>query len=379
MAETAWVWRMGIAVDKISTEPAEPVARVRGISEHARQHNEIRKRVAEKHPEVLTLAGPEWRTVFAGVGILGLHWTTIYFVAQTNVLVVFAVALCFGQFLYHATSTLVHESAHRLVFRSRRGKLAFDLLIEAILTSFSRQLTYQHNHITSHHPHLGDYDGDYEHENICRVLARRTYRSAHPHRQRWLTIAQIFLHLLPYGFLTEELVMPRYFARRTGLAKSDTVRDTGATSPTIGERRLFALFSLCTHIFIFVAFGWLGWLYHVWTLSISVGRSGVSTIGQYLSEHPGDDTEQPTRSTYWWGNRFFFNTGYHFEHHTFPNVAWTRLPTLKKIAPETFNVANSKSYFRFWWDHVKADFDVAIRPSANHPEKFAARCKLDAT
>ena len=60
-------------------------------------------------------------------------------------------------------------------------------------------------------------------------------------------------------------------------------------------------------------------------------------------------------------------------------MAWTRLPKLQRIAPETFNVANTKSYFRFWWDHVKADFDVAIRPSASDPEKFAARCKLEPT
>lgn len=369
---------MGMMVDKVLTEPVELAARVRGISADARLHNEVRKRVIEQHPEVLKLAGPNWRTVLAGTGLLAIHWTTIYFVAQTNLLVVFAVALCFGQFVYHSASSLVHESAHKLIFRERRAKLAFDLLVEAIITSFSRQLTYQHNHITSHHPHLGEYDGDYEHEDMCRVLARRQHRSANPRRQRWLTIGQLCLHLLPYGFLTEQLVMPRYHANKTGMAKADSARDTGATKPSIGERRLFALFSLGIHIFIFVTFGFLGWLYHVWSLSLFVGRAGVTSIGQYLSEHPGDDTEQPTRSTYWWGDKFLFHTGHHYEHHTFPNVSWNNLPKLRKIAPETFNVANTRSYFGFWWDHVKADFDIAIRRSANKPEKFAARCTTKA-
>jgi sphingolipid delta-4 desaturase len=161
------------AADKILAEPVSAPLRVHGISEQARRHNEVRKRVAEQHPEVLKLAGPDWRTGIAAVGLLAIHWTTIYFVAQTNALIVFAVALCFGQFVYHSASALVHESAHRLIFRDRRGKLAFDLMVEAVITSFSRQLTYQHNHITSHHPHRGEYDGDYEHEDMCRVLARR--------------------------------------------------------------------------------------------------------------------------------------------------------------------------------------------------------------
>jgi sphingolipid delta-4 desaturase len=369
---------MGAVVDKVLTEPVEAPLRTRGISEQARQHNDVRKRVVERHPEVLRLAGPDWRTVFAAAGLLAIHWTTIYFVAQTNALIVFAVALCFGQFVYHSASALVHESAHRLVFRDRRGKLAFDLMVEAVITSFSRQLTYQHNHITSHHPHLGEYDGDYEHEDMCRVLARRAYRSKNPRRQRWLTIGQLFLHLLPYGFLTEQLVMPRYLAGKTGMAKADTVRDNGATMPSIGERRLFALFSLGIHIFIFVAFGFLGWLYHVWCVSLFAGRSGITSIGQYLSEHPGDDKEHPTRSTYWWGNAFLFNTGYHYEHHTFPNVSWMNLPKLKKAAPETFNVANNRSYFRFWWDHVKSDFDFPIRRSAADAADTEGRCKLKA-
>jgi sphingolipid delta-4 desaturase len=372
-------------VDKVLTEVLELPAAVgslpaatRGISEQSRQHNEMRKRVIENHPDVLKLAGPDWRTAVAGVGLLGIHWTTIYFVAQTNLLIVFVVALCFGQFVYHSALTLVHESAHRLVVRDKRGKLAFDLLLEAILTSFSRQLTYQHNHITSHHPHLGDYEGDYEHEDMCQVLARRKSRAENPRLQRLLTLGQLCLHLLPYGFITERLVMPRYLANKAGLAKQDKIRDIGATMPSIGERRLFALFSLCIHVFIFVTFGFLGWLYHVWTMSLAMGRAGITTNGQFLSEHPGDDTEHPTRSTYSWSNLFLFNTGYHNEHHTFPNVAWMKLPRLKRAAPETFNVANTRSYFRFWWDQVKSDFDAPNRRSARDPGNMAARCELEA-
>jgi sphingolipid delta-4 desaturase len=356
-------------VDKVSAECADsveerPGASRAGISSQARFHNDLRRRVLDRKPGLASLAGPDWRTAVAAILLLAIHWTTVWTVSRTNLLVVFLVALCFGQFVYHSAATLVHESAHRLVFRNARGKLAFDLVLEAVLTSFSQQLIYQHNHITSHHPRLGDYEGDYEHEDLYRVAARRAYRANHPVRARVLNIAQLVLHLLPYGFITDTVFMPRFLAQATGLPKEDKSRDTGASKPTVGERRLFFFFSLAVHIGLFVCFGFLGWLYHLWSMSLVLGRWGITSRGQFLAEHPGDDTQQPTRSTYWWGNRIFFNTGYHFEHHTFPNVPWTRIRKIKAAAPDVFSAGNDRSYFRFWWNQMKADFELPVRASA---------------
>jgi len=49
---------------------------------------------------------------------------------------------------------------------------------------------YQHEHMSSHHPHLGDYERDYEHEDVCRYLARLHARK-HPNHRRLATAAEL--------------------------------------------------------------------------------------------------------------------------------------------------------------------------------------------
>ena len=127
---------------------------------------------------------------------------------------------------------------------------------------------------------------------------------------------------------------------------------------------MFISTSLLANAALLVLFGFWGWLYHNWALSLFLGKWGITNLGQSLSEHPDGDLEHPTRSTYWWGNRILFNTGYHHEHHTFPNVAWMNLPRLTAIAPDVFNVESRHSYFGMWWDHIRADFS----PSRWTPE-----------
>lgn len=346
---------------------------MRPVTAQALRHLEMRREILQAHPEVRRLFGAEPRGVAAAVVILAVHWTIVWGMAQTNIAVVFLAALFVGQITIHAAGALVHESAHRLVVRQPQGKLAFDLLIEVITTSFARQLTYQHEHVTSHHRHLGDYEHDYEHEDVCRFTARRRHRADHPLAQRFLTLAELAVHLLPGGFLIADRLFLPYYRRASGQAVSDGQRAIGATHAGRGERALFIAVSLATNVFLWMAFGFLGWLYHVWSLSLFLGKCGVTNLGQSLAEHPGDDAVNPTRSTYWWGNRILFNTGYHNEHHTFPNVAWTNLPALKAMAPEVFGRVEGRSYFACWWHHVVQDFS----PSRQNPvmaSDLSARC-----
>jgi len=124
---------------------------------------------------------------------------------------------------------------------------------------------------------------------------------------------------------------------------------------------------------MFLLLGPWALLYHLWALSLFLGKCGIWNLGQSLSEHAGSDDVNPTRSYYGWLNVLLFNTGYHNEHHTFPNVAWTRLPKLRKRAPQVFSSETTKGYFGYWLDHVRGDF-TASRSLEIHAEDHTARC-----
>jgi sphingolipid delta-4 desaturase len=161
--------------------------------------------------------------------------------------------------------------------------------------------------------------------------------------------------------------------KATGLPPRDKTRKSPATRPSRGELYALALVSLIVNIGLFMVFGFLGWLYHVWSMSMLSGRWGASLRGQVLSEHYGEDAAHPTRSTYWWGNRIFYNIGYHVEHHTLSSVPWMKLPKLRAIAPEVFNLGNELNYYGFWWKQVKSDFTLPRRVSANDAESIIRR------
>jgi len=59
--------------------------------------------------------------------------------------------------------------------------------------------------------------------------------------------------------------------------------------------------------------------------------------GHFIAEHYEFETNAETYSYYGPMNIFAVNVGYHNEHHDFPRVPWTKLPEVKRLAPEFYD------------------------------------------
>ncbi|KAJ3218899.1 hypothetical protein HDU67_003538 [Dinochytrium kinnereticum] len=79
-------------------------------------------------------------------------------------------------------------------------------------------------------------------------------------------------------------------------------------------------------------------------VSVLFGGSLHPMAGHFIAEHYVTSPDQETYSYYGWLNILAFNVGYHNEHHDFPNVPWTLLPELRKIAPEYYDMPEVKSW-----------------------------------
>jgi len=353
--------------------------RPKGISPQSRRHNEMRKEALAAHPELSELSGTQPFTTLALPVLLAVHWSIAWLVSDQPLWVIGLTAFLIGQLIYHSAASLIHETCHKLVFRDSAPKLAFDLGLEFILTSYGKQLTYQHQHVTSHHPFVGDYDNDYEHEDLCALQARFAIGRTHPVLQKLLTGLTLFLHALPLGsvFIADKILPPLY-AKASGRPVRDPQPRFTGTSSTSTEMRPYIVVSALSNIVMLLLLGPWALLYHIWSLSFFLGKLGISNLGQSLTEHPGDDNVNPTRSCYGPINWLLFNTGYHNEHHSFPNVPWTRLPTLHRTAPEVFHAEAERSYLGAWWEHVRQDF-TASRKLTLHDTDHLSRCQGEET
>lgn len=125
----------------------------------------------------------------------------------------------------------------------------------------------------------------------------------------------------------------------------------------------------------FYFLGWRSMMYHFLCLSFETNAFvSVWRTGQDVAEHNPLEDDRPTNSHYYWLYNFLFlNTGYHNEHHTFPQIAGPRLPALKKAAPEFFTSEIKTSYFKLFADQLVSHFE-SYRLSAAQESSMRSAC-----
>ena len=306
----------------------------------APEPHRLRTRVLlQSHPEIRELIGPNPATFWWTAGIVALQIAVAWLVADRSWWVVLAVAYTVGALANHALFVMIHECAHRLVFKRTVPNILTALLAN-LPQSFPGAMSFCKYHL-KHHSFQGVYelDGDLPFRWEARLVGHSLLGKA-----LWLLLFPVFQALRPWR-LKEVPLWDRWTAANLAV-------------------------QVAFDVLVWVVLGPKALVYFALSLFFSIGLHplGARWIQRHFLTAAG---EQETFSYYGPLNRFAFNVGYHNEHHDFPSVAWNRLPRIRAIAPELYaSLASHTSWARLLWrflsDRELSLFSRMVRRDRNH-------------
>jgi sphingolipid delta-4 desaturase len=292
-------------------------------SEGPEPHRNRTKQILRRHPEIRKLIGPSAVTFWCIVGLVALQFGVAWFVADRSIWLVLVLAYTVGAFASHGLFVMIHECAHRLVFRRRLANVLTGLAANLPLFvpgSFS----FQKYHL-KHHAYQGVYDLDADIPSLweARLIGRSALRKA-----LWL------------------MFYPLFQAVRSFRVKEVPPLDRWTLTNLVVQ--------ISVNLAVYLMWGPKSLAYLVLAFFFSIGLHplGARWIQRHYLVEGG---EQETFSYYGRLNLLTFNVGYHNEHHDFPSIAWHRLPMIRAAAPEFYvELASHMSWtrllFRFLFD-----------------------------
>lgn len=275
-------------------------------------HASRREAIRAAHPEVSRLMGPEPLTKYIVVAVMAAHLATTY-LAKDLPLPWFVAATYVVSGTFQANLFLaIHEISHNLAFRDLRCNRLLAMLCNLpLLVPYAYAFKPYH---MAHHRYQGDHgvDTDIPTALEARLTTTRLGKAA------WLCL-QLFAYALRPCLL------------KPGLLACD---------------RWSALnWALCLAFDLAALRVWGPWALVYLLAGMVWAASFHPTAGHFLAEHyvlEAEGADGPagcpeTFSYYGPLNAVAWNVGYHNEHHDFPGVPWSRLPQLRRLAPEFYD------------------------------------------
>jgi sphingolipid delta-4 desaturase len=271
---------------------------------HGEPHSLRRRQMLAAHPELRTLTGATPSSAL---------WTLVLVSANLGLAVVLQrfpwwvwlpAAYIIGATLDHALWAMIHEASHNLIFR-KRGPNRLVALIANIPLVVPGAMPFFKYHLI-HHREMGDMDLD---AGVPGPTEARFVGQSGVIKALWLAGSAVI----------QGVIRPR----RLAIQMIDRW--------TIGN----IVFQIaCMALFVaLVGPGALKYLVASTVFAIGLHPFGARWIQEHFAVRP----DQETYSYYGPLNKVSFNIGYHNEHHDIMTIPWSRLPRVRRIAPEFYD------------------------------------------
>ena len=288
------------------------------------------------HPELRELAGTVPVSAVWTIGLVAAQCYLAVLVSHRSWMLWLPCAYVIGATIDHALWVLIHECCHHLVFRSRVANRIVAIVANIPLV-VPGAMSFSKYHLL-HHRHLGelDLDAGIPGPTEARLVGRSAIAKA--------------LWLSGFIFITG-VVRPRRL-------KTNLVDAWSLTNLAFQAVAMAALIGIG---------GFAPFKYLIASTVFAIGFHPLG--GRWVQEHFALAPDQETYSYYGPLNNVSFNAGYHNEHHDLVTIPWTRLPEIRRIAPEFYN--GLKAYeswtgllFQFVRDRNISLFSYIVRPDA---------------
>jgi len=293
--------------------PSHPVPERRSKESHGKftwsetdePHATRRQLILAKHPEIADLFGTEPLTFWISLGILILQLVMAWLMRNAEWYVMLPCAYVIGGTVNHSLQLAVHELSHDLCWSGKYKDTANRLtaIMANLATGIPSSQTFKPYHM-DHHQFQGvdGVDTDIPHQVEMNYVTNTVTKLL------WI------------------LAQPLCYALRPMLIKPKPLR--------FWERLNFVVqVAFDAAIIYFMGVRSLTYL----VLGTLLGLGLHPSAGHFIAEHYEFVAGTETYSYYGPANFFNFNVGYHNEHHDFPRIPWSRLPQVKKIAPEFYD------------------------------------------
>jgi sphingolipid delta-4 desaturase len=256
------------------------------------------------HPELRALAGPLPRSAVWTLALVIAQCGLAVWLGPTHWYVWLPCAYVIGATIDHALWALIHDCTHNLVFRSRTANRFVAILANVPLV-VPGAISFAKYHLL-HHRHMGDLelDAGIPGPTESQVVGRSSAAKA-----AWVAAT----------ILIQGIVRPRRLTR-VRLLDGWTVVNIVIQ---FGGMALLAM--------------WAGGAPFKYLIASTVFAIGLHPLGaRWIQEHFALVPDQETYSYYGPLNKVSFNVGYHNEHHDLVTIPWSRLPEVRRIAPEFY-------------------------------------------